>query len=128
MFATEIYAGPPRPLPEDEPGYGACGACGWADDGPATEAEADLEWVRNVGADHPERAWILSDRDCWYRNPAYSGPPVPHPESNWGDGSEFLGEPPAPTAEEQAYIDFCEADHNAHVLAWLLSNDDDIPF
>jgi hypothetical protein len=46
----------------------------------ATVAEADLEYATNVGADHPERAWILSDRDVWYANPAYAGPPVPHPE------------------------------------------------
>lgn len=46
----------------------------------ATEAEADAEYVFNVGADYPERAWILSNRDVWYRNPAYVGPAVPHPE------------------------------------------------
>lgn len=27
-----------------------------------------------------EHAWLLSDRDVWYRNPYYSGPPQPHPE------------------------------------------------
>jgi len=46
----------------------------------ATEAEADAEYARNVGHDRPEQAWILSDRDCWYRNPFYDGPPQPHPE------------------------------------------------
>jgi len=25
--------------------------------------------------------WILSDRDCWYKNPYYVGPDQPHPES-----------------------------------------------
>ena len=24
--------------------------------------------------------WLLSDRDVWYANPAYTGPPSPHPE------------------------------------------------
>lgn len=49
-------------------------------DRPATPAEADLEYATNVGAQRPDLAWILSDRDVWYRNPYYSGPPVPHPE------------------------------------------------
>jgi hypothetical protein len=48
---------------------------------PATEAEADREYARNKGMDHPEQAWILSDRDVWYPNPSYRGPRVPHPES-----------------------------------------------
>jgi len=48
----------------------------------ATEAEADREYARNVGAMRPNDAWILSDRDVWYQNPSYSGPPVPHPESD----------------------------------------------
>jgi len=46
----------------------------------ASEAEADREYVRNFGNDNPQRAWILSPRDVWYSNPAYTGIPVPHPE------------------------------------------------
>lgn len=46
----------------------------------ATQAEADHEYATNVGAMHPERAWILSDRDVWYRNSSYHGPAVPHPD------------------------------------------------
>lgn len=49
----------------------------------ATIAEADAEFARNVGAQQPQQAWILSDRDVWYRNPSYRGPPVPHPEDCW---------------------------------------------
>ena len=48
----------------------------------ATPAEACKEFARNVGADHPDRAWILTDFDTWERNPYYSGPPVPHPEDD----------------------------------------------
>lgn len=48
----------------------------------ATPAEADREWATNVGREYPERAWILSDRDVWYQNPAYRGPAVPHPEDD----------------------------------------------
>lgn len=46
----------------------------------ATLAEADREYADNVGAMNPDQAWILSDRDVWYKNPAYRGAPQPHPE------------------------------------------------
>ena len=48
----------------------------------ATIAEADAEYAHNVGAANPDQAWILSDRDVWYRNWAYTGPAVPHPEDD----------------------------------------------
>ncbi|MGZ5078630.1 MAG: hypothetical protein ACXWHZ_03685 [Usitatibacter sp.] len=48
----------------------------------SSEAECDAAYAREIGAHQPERAWILSDRDVWYRNPAYRGPAVPHPESD----------------------------------------------
>ncbi len=48
----------------------------------ATDAEADREWVRNVGRENPEDAWILSDRDVWYPNPFYTGPAGPHPDDD----------------------------------------------
>lgn len=54
----------------------------------ATVAEADAEYARNVGMETPERAWILSDRDVWYRNPAYTGPAVPHPEDYEPEGQD----------------------------------------
>lgn len=44
------------------------------------EQDADAEYTHNVGHDNPDRAWILSDRDVWYRNPFYRGRAVPHPE------------------------------------------------
>ena len=46
----------------------------------ATVAEADREYADNVGRQRPDVCWILSDRDVWYRNPCYQGPPVRHPE------------------------------------------------
>ena len=46
----------------------------------ATPADACREYAANVGADHPDRAWILTDFDTWERNPFYHGPAVPHPE------------------------------------------------
>jgi len=58
---------------------------------------SEAEWDRfdaELGAEHraqrgeKPRPWILSDRDVWYKNPFYQGPPVPHPESSeaqWTD-------------------------------------------
>lgn len=56
-------------------------------DRPATPHEAGAEYAFNAGMEQPERAWILSDFDAWYRNPFYNGPPVPHPEDYSGDFS-----------------------------------------
>jgi hypothetical protein len=47
----------------------------------ATMSEADREYAHNVGEMQRDRAWILSDRDVWYRNPYYKGPAEPHPEA-----------------------------------------------
>jgi hypothetical protein len=49
--------------------------------------QADAQWAHEVGRDRPEHAWILSDRDVWYPNPFYKGPPMPHPE-DWSDGED----------------------------------------
>ena len=43
----------------------------------ATPAQAEREWVRNVADDRSDEPWLLSDRDVWYKNPAYRGPEVP---------------------------------------------------
>lgn len=48
----------------------------------ASDAEWDRTGAYEVGAAHPERAWIASDRDSWYANPYYVGPPVRHPEDD----------------------------------------------
>ncbi len=50
--------------------------------GPCTIAEADREFAYNAGMDNPDRCWILSDRDVWYRNPFYHGPTTRHPEDD----------------------------------------------
>lgn len=47
---------------------------------PDSVQEAERGVVAHLGAKRPEQAWILSDRDVWYQNPFYKGPPVPHPE------------------------------------------------
>jgi hypothetical protein len=44
------------------------------------DRENELAEVRWVGAEREDQAWILSDRDVWYPNPYYKGPPVKHPE------------------------------------------------
>lgn len=51
----------------------------------SSEAEFDREGARERGAADPDRAWILSDRDVWYPNPFYKGPPVRHPEDDYDD-------------------------------------------
>lgn len=48
-----------------------------------TVADAEREYVFNVGCEDDTRPWICSDRDVWYRNPFYSGPPVQHPEEDY---------------------------------------------
>ena len=43
------------------------------------------EWAHNVGAEYPDREWLLSDYDSWERNPHYRGVPGRHPEDDYGD-------------------------------------------
>jgi hypothetical protein len=63
----------------------------------STDAEWDRQGAYEMGAARPDLAWIASDRDAWYPNPFYVGPPVPHPESydgeDEGDGvdGDFAG-------------------------------------
>ncbi len=54
----------------------------------ATYDEAMKERATNVGheARYIGRQWILSDYDVWVRNPYYTGPEQPHPETvEWDD-------------------------------------------
>ena len=53
------------------------------------EGAADGEYAFEAGRDRRDVAWILSDRDVWYRNPFYHGPPQPHPEDEPYDSSEW---------------------------------------
>jgi hypothetical protein len=53
------------------------------------EGAADREYAFEAGRDRRDVAWILSDRDVWYRNPFYRGPPQPHPEDEPYDSSEW---------------------------------------
>jgi hypothetical protein len=59
---------------------------------PSTEGDSDREYARQMGLERPDQAWILSDRDVWYPNPAYQGSPVPHPED---DGYDAHGNTPS---------------------------------
>ena len=47
---------------------------------PSTAAEIDQNDAWLIGSRNVDKAWILSDRDVWYRNPYYVGPAVPHPD------------------------------------------------
>jgi hypothetical protein len=86
----------------------------------ASPAEAVDEFARNIGGEYPDRAWLLHDWDVWVKNPAYVGPPVPHPESDWEGPYDEGAEAPGfddPKAPEGA----AEFDPGADY-------DDDIPF
>ena len=53
----------------------------WGYDTYLTDAEVDhFDAVLHAEISGDTRAWILSDRDVWYRNPYYTGPPQRHPE------------------------------------------------
>lgn len=83
-------------------------------------AEWDRAEARERGADQPEAAWILSDRDVWYPNPAYRGPRQPHPESYEAEMAERGVELEPLTDEERLNeeLSFRES----------YPTDDDIPF
>lgn len=49
---------------------------------------AVLEYAREHGRQQEERAWILTPFDTWEPNPAYTGPPVPHPEDDYHEEDE----------------------------------------
>jgi hypothetical protein len=80
----------------------------------ATPAEAVSEFAANIGGEYLDRAWLLHDWDVWVKNPAYVGPPVPHPESDDGFGEDAIS-----PAEEM---------HNELVRRSADPADDDIPF
>jgi hypothetical protein len=94
------------------------------DDRPSSMAEWDAFEARLAGEQHPDRAWILSDRDVWYPNPYYHGPKQPHPEVYDAiDSDENLS----------------DAEKHEAMRAWIEgggslgdgnkpSDDDDIPF
>lgn len=48
-------------------------------------AQADRQYAEAKGSERRDQQWILSDRDVWYRNPFYKGPPQPHPEDDESD-------------------------------------------
>ncbi len=47
----------------------------------ASHSDWDRAEAYELGARDKDRAWVLTDRDVWHRNPFYQGPPQPHPES-----------------------------------------------
>ena len=90
----------------------------YEDDRPATMAEADREFAHNVGREQPGVAWILSDRDVFYKNPFYQGPPVPHPnDDDWGD---------EPTAEEIAELEASAANSEMSGAEAFCAIDDEL--
>tara|TARA_R100001015_G_C4510307_1_gene82197 strand:+ start:459 stop:644 length:186 start_codon:yes stop_codon:yes gene_type:complete len=47
----------------------------------ATDTDWDRADAYQRGSERPDLAWISTDRDVWYPNPFYKGPPIPHPET-----------------------------------------------
>ncbi len=76
---------------------------------PDTISEADRASANWVGSQHPDRAWICSDRDAWYPNPYYQGPPQPHPEEVWYE-EEFEPLPLATQAWVAGWVSIYEPD------------------
>tara|TARA_A100000172_G_scaffold65892_1_gene45406 strand:- start:680 stop:1021 length:342 start_codon:yes stop_codon:yes gene_type:complete len=77
----------------------------------ATDADWDREEARELGQLHPEKPWILTDRDAWHKNPNYTGPAVPHPEDEcWErEGEAPSCDCPETPACHQELCDECRA-------------------
>ena len=54
----------------------------------ATQGDWDRADALQRGADNPDAAWVVTDRDVVHPNPFYNGPPVPHPDDCWGYDDE----------------------------------------
>lgn len=48
----------------------------------ATDSDWDRSAASELGAENQNRAWVLTDRDVWHKNPYYRGPEVRHPEDD----------------------------------------------
>lgn len=49
----------------------------------SSDAEWDNAEAMELSYANPDRAWILTDRDVWHKNPYYTGPAVKHPEEDY---------------------------------------------
>lgn len=56
--------------------------------GLATPDDACREQAIYEGAKNTTRAWVLTSYDSWRANPFYTGPAVPHPESDHHEAEE----------------------------------------
>jgi len=54
----------------------------------STAGEFDRAAALEIGAENPDQAWILTDRDVWHANPYYRGPAVRHPEDDPEDADD----------------------------------------
>lgn len=93
-------------------------------DYPSTDSELDREEAYQLGALHPNRAWIGTDRDVWHKNPFYTGPPVPHPDEGLGDDwrTQLDPTPPVESSDDESIIDQFD------VGLYIPTDDDDVPF
>ena len=101
---------------------------------PMSAGQYDREETYIGGANKPDSEWLLSDRDCWYRNPFFTGTRTEgHPED---DSDRYYD---ALSPEEKAEHERLAAEYRAqqdeeylrrrtYTILSELEGDDDIPF
>ena len=83
-----------------------------------SEGDYDRADALDQGQYAPDRAWVLTDRDVWHRNPFYVGPRMPHPEDDVEDIEAWR--------EQEAAYEAGQVEARAARL--VAPVDDEIPF
>jgi hypothetical protein len=65
----------------------------------STHGDSDRAEANEIGSRHPERCWILTDRDVWHLNPYFNGEIQRHPEDCPDEDEEPDSEPTNPAPE-----------------------------
>jgi len=94
----------------------------------ATDADWDRMDARQSGEEHPERAWVLTDRDVWHPNPYYKGPPEPHPEDEPPEEFRGGGEWTDPAKDHPYADDYPQHSVGDDEVRPPIGIDDEIPF
>jgi len=76
---------------------------------------AVAEYAREHGRLNPEAPWVLSPFDTWEQNPAYQGPPAPHPDEEEADYRQMETE--VFSLREPPYIGDCDCARQAAAKA-----------
>ena len=62
----------------------------------STHGDSDRAEANEIGSRHPERCWILTDRDVWHLNPYFKGEIQRHPEDCPNEAEDSEPTNPAP--------------------------------